>query len=47
MCPNMTLSCQNGGYMSYVNGSCNCRCPVGLDYSTGCTTLTDQGRQKL
>ncbi|XP_060576923.1 uncharacterized protein LOC132734236 [Ruditapes philippinarum] len=38
-CPDFSFTCDNGGYLSYVNGTCRCRCPDGLDYKTNCAEL--------
>ncbi|KAL3882290.1 hypothetical protein ACJMK2_028652, partial [Sinanodonta woodiana] len=38
-CPNFTTVCYNGGYLSYVNGKCQCRCPFPFNSGDGCQTL--------
>ncbi|XP_061166015.1 uncharacterized protein LOC133174938 [Saccostrea echinata] len=38
-CPDFTMQCKNGGYVSYIRDICTCRCPEGLDPKTGCTTV--------
>ncbi|KAK3611692.1 hypothetical protein CHS0354_034357 [Potamilus streckersoni] len=39
ICKNFTLKCHNGGYLSYIKGKCQCRCPFALNYEDGCQTL--------
>ncbi|KAJ8306031.1 hypothetical protein KUTeg_016576 [Tegillarca granosa] len=38
-CSNFTMKCENDGYLSVIKHKCKCRCPEGLDYATGCTTI--------
>ncbi|KAL5020485.1 hypothetical protein ScPMuIL_003377 [Solemya velum] len=37
-CADFDITCENDGYFSYIRKQCTCRCPEGLDPSTGCTT---------
>ncbi|XP_053406306.1 uncharacterized protein LOC123523059 [Mercenaria mercenaria] len=40
-CPEFHGTCRNRGYLSYVNGSCRCRCPEGLDYKSNCAEIEE------
>ena len=39
LCPDFTSTCMNDGYITSVNGRCNCICPDGLDPESGCSTI--------
>ncbi|XP_071084636.1 uncharacterized protein [Haliotis cracherodii] len=39
MCPDFAIECINDGFVSYVEGACQCLCPPGLDPQTGCRTV--------
>ncbi|XP_061193575.1 uncharacterized protein LOC133201786 [Saccostrea echinata] len=43
-CSSFSLSCANSGYPAVVKDKCTCRCPEGLDPSTGCRTRYDGDR---
>ena len=47
MCPNFPIRCINDGYVSYINNTCKCRCPTGMDERTGCATPTMAGETLL
>ncbi|KAL8573558.1 hypothetical protein ACOMHN_047829 [Nucella lapillus] len=38
-CSSSHRECHNAGFVTMVNGRCDCYCPHGLDPSTGCTTV--------
>ncbi|KAL3856287.1 hypothetical protein ACJMK2_011061 [Sinanodonta woodiana] len=39
ICKDFTITCHNAGYLSYVDGKCQCRCPFALNPADGCQTL--------
>lgn len=41
------MKCQNDGYLSVIKEKCKCRCPEGLDYATGCTTIYQGGELQI
>ncbi|XP_061168908.1 uncharacterized protein LOC133178176 [Saccostrea echinata] len=43
-CSSFSLTCANSGYPAVVKDKCTCRCPEGLDPSTGCRTRYDGDR---
>ena len=38
-CSHVTMTCENDGYPTLVDGTCQCWCVQGLDPDTGCTTI--------
>ncbi|KAL3856286.1 hypothetical protein ACJMK2_011060 [Sinanodonta woodiana] len=44
ICKNFTLKCHNAGYLSYVDGKCQCRCPFALNPADGCQTLESKSQ---
>nr|KAG5714315.1 hypothetical protein BaRGS_018532 [Batillaria attramentaria] len=36
------MTCHNEGFVTMVNGQCQCYCPDGLDPATGCQTILKQ-----
>ncbi|XP_005088874.2 uncharacterized protein LOC101856539 [Aplysia californica] len=42
-CSEFDKTCVNDGYVTTVDGTCNCFCPKDLDPSTGCATVLKAG----
>ncbi|GFS20985.1 metalloendopeptidase [Elysia marginata] len=38
-CSDLSLTCENDGYLTLVDNKCSCKCIPGLDPGTGCTSV--------